>query len=138
VRAYNDLGFALVKAGRAGEALALLGRGAARFPAVAAVRKNAALAALASGDAMRARSEADAALALQPRYAEALAVRARSRARLGDPAGARRDFAAFLESGPPTREMMDETAQDLAAWGVTVVVPPPGADAASAGRPAGR
>ena len=82
-RIYNDYGYALVKVGRAGDALRVLERGIARFPSVAFLHKNAGLAALELSEPADAARHLDRALALDPSLDEARQLRERVRALLG-------------------------------------------------------
>jgi tetratricopeptide (TPR) repeat protein len=118
-RAYNDLGFALVRAGRALDARTVLARGVTRFPDVAPLHKNLALAALALGEAAAARDAAANALELAPGLPGALAARARAHARLGERAAAAADLEAYLAAGGLDPLERDETVRELAARGVT-------------------
>ena len=80
-RSYNNYALALIQGHRAPEALALLGRGLARFPSAEPLLKNAALASLELQDTTAARRYLEQAIAANPKYAAALGLRA--------PAGAR-------------------------------------------------
>ena len=95
-RAYNQLGWALVRAGLGSEAVVVLARGQARFPTEKALHKNAALALLAMNDPRGAERDAAQALLLDPSYAAAHAAMARAHARLGHLAEARTEWTAFL------------------------------------------
>ena len=99
---YNNLGYALIQAGRTPEAAAVLRRGVARFPGVAVLHKNLGLAELASGRVAVSESEATKALELDPGLASAWGLRVKARARAGDLAGAREAFRRFtkLETDP--------------------------------------
>ncbi|MEQ1831710.1 MAG: protein kinase [Candidatus Eisenbacteria bacterium] len=117
---YNQLGFALLNSGASLEAAHILDRGVARFPAVAALHKNAGLVALANGDARRAESEADRSLELDRAYLPAFALRARARARLGKHTGAIEDALHFLTSGTHESSQIDEIIADLGTYGIAV------------------
>jgi tetratricopeptide (TPR) repeat protein len=71
----NNLGFALIQAGRTDDALAHLQSAARRFPGEAALHKNLALAWLKAGQIDSARSAVDQALRLRPDYAPAIQLR---------------------------------------------------------------
>jgi Tfp pilus assembly protein PilF len=116
-RAYNDLAYALIRAGRQTEAVDLLTRALPRFPGQPALHKNLALAELTTGDARSAVHEADQALAIQPTYAAAMGVRARAKARLNDAPGARADWQRFLALGPSRADSSD-VATELLSSGV--------------------
>ena len=94
---YNNLGYALLRAGRTPEAAAVLQRGVARFPGVAELHKNLGLAELARGDAAAATAEAARAIELEPALASAWALRARALARAGDLPGARAALSRLTE-----------------------------------------
>ena len=95
-----QLGFALVRDGRATEALQLLRRGLAAWPGSAPLHKNTAFALYRLDSLAAAHLEVDQALATRPDYPAALGLRARIRARLGDPKRALADWNAFLRSRP--------------------------------------
>jgi serine/threonine-protein kinase len=116
-RAYNQLGYALVRAGQPVEASALLLRAIERFPAEAALHKNLGMAELAMGDARGAENEAGIALSIDGSYAAALALRARARARTGNGEGARTDWALYLAAGPDPADSA-ETAAELRRRGL--------------------
>jgi Tfp pilus assembly protein PilF/tRNA A-37 threonylcarbamoyl transferase component Bud32 len=119
VRAYNQLAYALIRAGQPNEAIALLSRAIPRFPGEPVLHKNLGLAELTMGDAVSATSEADRALAIDASFAPALALRARARARASasDLAGARADWARYLSLHPATADSA-EVAAELAQHGV--------------------
>jgi tetratricopeptide (TPR) repeat protein len=116
-RAYNQLAYALIRAGQPDEAIELLTRAIPRFPGQPALHKNLGLAALAMGDARTALAEAERALAIDASFAPALALRARARAHRGDAAGAREDWARFLAAGHAAGDSL-ETFNDLTQRGV--------------------
>ena len=116
-RSYNQLGWALVQAGRGAEALALLERGLARFPTDKVLRKNAALARLALGDPHGAERDASQALQLDPDYAPGHAAMARAHARLGHRDEALTEWSAFLRLPHDPRDSL-ATAAELAREGV--------------------
>jgi tetratricopeptide (TPR) repeat protein len=119
-RSYNNYALALIQGHRAPEALALLGRGLARFPSAEPLLKNAALASLELQDTTAARRYLDQAIAANPRYAAALGLRARVRAHGGDRAGALADWHAFANSEPPPLQSeYDDVLRDLVDHGVT-------------------
>ena len=93
---FNNLAFALVQAGRPGEALPVLNAGIARFPGAAQLHKNLGLAHLRIGGLPEAITALDAALDRDPALASALGLRAEARARMGDLAGARADWDTYL------------------------------------------
>src|SRR5439155_22931073 len=127
--ALNGLGLALVRAGRVPEGLGVLRRGLTRFPAEAALHKNAALASWMLGDAAGALRDAARALAVAPGYGPALGIRARARARLGDRTGAVQDWNAMIGATPrPEAEETAEVRRDLLADGVpaAALAPPAG------------
>jgi tetratricopeptide (TPR) repeat protein len=99
---YNNLGYALLQAGRTTEAVAVLERGVTRFPGVAELHKNLGLAALAVGDLEGAQSEATKAIRLAPVLASAWGLRVKALARSDDLEGARAAFRRFaaLEADP--------------------------------------
>jgi tetratricopeptide (TPR) repeat protein/tRNA A-37 threonylcarbamoyl transferase component Bud32 len=103
-RIANQLGYALVRAARPGEALAHLRRGLTAWPTSAPLHKNAGLALLQLDSLSAARSEADRALALDPTFAPALGLRARVRLRAGDVRGALADRSAFRAARPDSVE----------------------------------
>ena len=74
-RAYNNFGLALVRQGRAEEALAVLVRGIARFPVAAPLHKNAGLVLIELGRPRDALPHLDRALAIDSLYAEARDLR---------------------------------------------------------------
>jgi Tfp pilus assembly protein PilF/tRNA A-37 threonylcarbamoyl transferase component Bud32 len=117
VRAYNQLAYALIRAGQPNEAIALLSRAIPRFPGEPVLHKNLGLAELTMGDAVSAASEADRALAIDASFAPALALRARARARRNDLAGARADWARYLSLRPAPADSA-EVATELAQRGV--------------------
>lgn len=117
VRAYNQLAYALIRAGRPSEAISLLIRAIERFPARAVLHKNLGLAALAMGDARTGMQEADLALGIDASFAPAMALRARAQARLGDRAGARVEWSRYLALAPTPADSA-ETANDLIQRGV--------------------
>ena len=116
-RAYNQLAYALIRAGRTDEAIGLLTRAIPRFPGEPALHKNLGLAALLTGDAGTAIAEADRALALDASFSPAVGVRARARARRGDRAGALSDWSRYLALRPVPADSA-ETADDLAQRGI--------------------
>jgi tRNA A-37 threonylcarbamoyl transferase component Bud32/tetratricopeptide (TPR) repeat protein len=115
-RAFSQLGYALVRAARPGEALALLRRGLRAYPGSAALHKNAGYALLALDSLAAARAEVERALALDAGFGPALGLRARLRARQGDAAGARADREAFLRARPGPADSAEVDA-DLRAAG---------------------
>jgi Tfp pilus assembly protein PilF/tRNA A-37 threonylcarbamoyl transferase component Bud32 len=117
VRAYNQLAYALLRAGQPNEAIALLSRAIPRFPGEPVLHKNLGLAELTMGDAVSAANEADRALAIDASFAPALALRARARARRRDVAGARADWARYLSLHPAPADSA-EVAIELAQPGV--------------------
>jgi tRNA A-37 threonylcarbamoyl transferase component Bud32/tetratricopeptide (TPR) repeat protein len=114
-RAYSQLGYALVRAARPAEALALLRRGLGAYAGSAALHKNAAFALFHLDSLAAARAEVDRALALDPAFAPALGLRARLRARAGDRAGARADWSAFLAMQPGPADSAEVEAELRAA-----------------------
>lgn len=103
-RSANQLGYALVRAARPAEALALIRRLLAAHPASAPLHKNAGFALLMLDSLRAARAEADRALALDPTFAPALGLRVRVRLRVGDVRGALADREAFLAARPDSAE----------------------------------
>jgi serine/threonine-protein kinase len=121
VGAYNQLGYALIRAGSTSEASAVLARGLARFPASAPMHKNAGLAALLRGDVAEAAREADAALSIDAAYAPAVGLRARALARSGDTRQAETELMRYLGSQPPPDSAETaETLSDLARHGISL------------------
>jgi tetratricopeptide (TPR) repeat protein len=114
-RAYSQLGYALVRAARPAEAVTLLRRGLGAYAGSAALHKNAAFALMQLDSLRAARAEADRALALDPRFAPALGLRARIRVRAGDVAGALADHRAFLAAAPDSAEAAQVEAELRAA-----------------------
>ena len=119
--AYNNLGYALIMGGQLGEARAELDSAIARFPGFGSLYKNSGLAAFRSGDNAAALRALDRAIQLDPGLAAARGLRARVRAALGDRAGARADWQAYLGLGPEATERA-EVENDLREQGV---LPPP-------------
>ena len=103
-RTANQLGYALVRAARPAEALALLRRALVTAPGSAPLHKNAGLALFQLDSLRPARAEADRALALDPTFAPALGLRARVRLRAGDVRGALADREAFRAARPDSAE----------------------------------
>ena len=116
-RSYNQLGWALVHAGLGTQAIALLERGQARFPADKVLRKNSALARLALGDPHGAERDASQALQLDPDYAAAHAAMARAHARLGHRDEALTEWSAFLRLPHVPGDSL-ATATELARAGI--------------------
>jgi tetratricopeptide (TPR) repeat protein len=115
--AINGLGLALVRAGRSREGLELLRRGLERFPSEPALYKNAALASWKLQDASSALRYSTQALQLEPGYGEALGLRSRARARLGDHTGAVDDWNRYVASEPAPADS-EEVLRDLVAAGI--------------------
>jgi tetratricopeptide (TPR) repeat protein len=115
---HNDLGYALVKAGRPQQAESVLNAALARFPGEPALLKNLALALMQQGRLDDAAARLEAALRIDPAYGPAYGVRAQVRARAGDLQGARGDLERYVASAPPPRER-GEVEEDLAALGVS-------------------
>jgi Tfp pilus assembly protein PilF len=92
----NNLGFALIDAGRPDEAVPILERAITRFPGEAMLHKNLGLARLRSDDPAGAIRALHAALDRDPGLASAWALRAEARARSGDRTGARADWQTYL------------------------------------------
>ena len=115
-RSVSQLGYALVRAARPGEALALLRRALADYPGSAALHKNAGFALLQLDSLGAARAEAERALSLDPAFTPALGLRARIRARQKDGQGARADWQAFLAAHPASADSA-EVAGALRAAG---------------------
>jgi tetratricopeptide (TPR) repeat protein len=113
----NNLGFALIKSGRAGDALALLESSVRRFPSYPYLWKNAGMAALELRQDSVAVAYLDRALDLDHGLVEAHGLRAEARARLGDRAGARADWDAFA-SASPAPEQRGEVEEKLRVLGV--------------------
>ena len=109
--AYNNYGLALLRVGRAAEALPLLTRALGRFPNEAALAKNAGLAAHAVGTDDIALALLSRALILDPGLKAARGARACVWARLRDRPGAigaaRADWRAYLASAPDSSERAD-------------------------------
>ena len=101
---WNNLGYALIRADRAAEARAVLDSALARFPTMAALHKNAALAAFQMGENQRALTELDRAIQLDRGFAPARGLRARVRAAAGNRAGALEDWNAYLALAPDPQE----------------------------------
>ena len=95
----NNLAFALIRAGRAADALEVLGAARARFPGEAALLKNTALAWFEVGRADSARDAATEAVRLDPGYAAAWSLKVRSEAWLQDLAAARASLEGLRHSG---------------------------------------
>jgi Tfp pilus assembly protein PilF len=129
---YNNLGYALVRAGRIPDGAAVLERGLQHFPGQPPLLKNHAAALMRQDRLSEALDQIDAALRLDPTYVSAHGVRAQILARQGDVEGAAREFTLYAAGGPPPAEARDMAA-DLAALGVTTAglqpapPPPPGA-----------
>ena len=98
------IGYALIRAGRVAEARGVLDSALARFPTIAALHKNAALAAYQMGENQRALTELDRAIQLDRSFAPARALRARARAAAGNRAGALEDWNAYLALAPDPQE----------------------------------
>jgi tetratricopeptide (TPR) repeat protein len=116
-RPYNQLAYALIRAGQPDEAIAILTRAIPRFPGEPALYKNLGLAALTMGDPRTALDEADRALAIDASFAPALALRSRALARRGDRAGARAEWERFITAAPAVADSI-ETFDDLTRRGV--------------------
>ena len=114
----GNWGLALIRAGRAADARALLARALARFPTVPELYQNAGLAAFELGDSA-ARPALDRALALEPTLVVARGLRARIRAAVGDVRGALEDWRAFVAGGPTAAERA-RVEGDLIHHGVQV------------------
>jgi tetratricopeptide (TPR) repeat protein/tRNA A-37 threonylcarbamoyl transferase component Bud32 len=114
-RSANQLGYALVRAARPAEALSLLRRALATWPASAPLHKNAGLALFQLDSLPAARAEADRALALDPTFAPALGLRARVRLRARDVPGALADREAFRAARPDSAEAVLVDAELRAA-----------------------
>ncbi len=110
----NNLAFALVRAGRADEALAVLRPARARFPAEPALLKNTALAWLAMGAPDSALAAADLAVRMRPAYAAGWLVRLECEVAMGDREAARASFEA-LGRLAPGEAMLAEARSALAA-----------------------
>lgn len=95
-----QLGYALVRDGRAAEAMPLLRRGLDAWPGSAPLHKNAAFALYRLDSLAAALIEVDVALAARPDFPAALGLRARIRARRGDAKQALADWGAFIRSRP--------------------------------------
>ena len=117
-RVYNNSGFALVMAGRATEALALLERGLGRFPNVPTLHKNAGLAAFQSHRDDDAERHLDRAIEADPKLTTAWGLRARVRARRGNAAGAATDLREFMAMHPEAAES-GAVVLDLRARGIS-------------------
>jgi len=101
---YNDLGYALVKAGRPTDAEAVLEDALGRFAGEPALLKNLGLALMQQGRLEEASARLDEALRIDPAYGPAYGVRAQVRARRLDMSGARSDFQRFEASTPAESE----------------------------------
>ena len=110
-----QLGFALVRDGRAAEAVPLLRRGLATWPGSAPLHKNTAFALYRLDSLAAALIEVDQALAARPDFPAALGLRARIRARLGDSARALADWNAFLRSRPGSADSTEIESELRAA-----------------------
>jgi len=120
-RAFNQLGYALLRSRAAAPALALLDRGLLLHPSEPVLHKNAGLAALALGDMIRARSEAEAALALDAGYRPAFALRARVLARAASTRAAALDLERYLRDAQDLDpDEMQETLRELELAGLHV------------------
>jgi len=120
-RAFNQLGHALLRSRAAAPALALLDRGLAQYAGEPALHKNAGLAALALGDTTRARTEAEAALALDAGYRPAFALRARVLARASRTRAAALDLERYLRDAQDLDpDEMQETLRELELAGLHV------------------
>ena len=111
----NNLAFALIQAGRTGEALATLRAAQARFPAEPALLKNSALAWFAGGAFDSALAAADRSVRLRPAYAAGWLVKLRCEAALGDRAAARASLEALRRLAPGEAML----AEAVAALGET-------------------
>jgi tetratricopeptide (TPR) repeat protein len=121
VQYYNGLGLALLGAHRPQDALGMLEKSIRRFPGAAPLFKNAALAAMELQRDSLALRYLDGALRIDSRFSEALGLRARARARLGNRDGALADWRLYEASDPPPAVAeREETARALAASGVQV------------------
>jgi tetratricopeptide (TPR) repeat protein len=116
-RSASQLGYALVRAARPGEALGLIRRSLTAYPGSAALHKNAGYALFQLDSLKAARAEADRALSLDPAFAPALGLRARIRARQRDPRGALADWQTFIASRPSSVDSA-EVANSLRTAGV--------------------
>jgi tetratricopeptide (TPR) repeat protein len=96
----NNLGFALLQAGRTDEAIATLREARRRFPGEPALLKNLALAWLRRGTADSALAAADAAIDLRPDYAAAWLAKIRAEVRLGQATSARGSLSALRALRP--------------------------------------
>jgi len=110
-----QLGFALVRDGRAAEAVPLLRRGLATWPGSAPLHKNTAFALYRLDSLAAALSEVDQALAARPDFPAALSLRARIRARRGDSKPALADWNAFLRSRPGAADSTEVESELRAA-----------------------
>jgi tetratricopeptide (TPR) repeat protein len=117
-----QLGYALVRDGRAAEAMPLLRRGLATWPGSAPLHKNTAFALYRLDSLAAALVEVDRALAARSDFPAAFGLRARIRARLGDPTRARADWNAFLHSRPGPADSM-EIESELRAAGALRTAP---------------
>jgi tetratricopeptide (TPR) repeat protein len=113
---YNNLAFALIRAGRTHEAEDVLRRGLRHFPGVAALYKNSGLADFERGNYARALGSINRALSLDPSLAEARALRARANARLGHLDDARADQARLVALNP-SRTFLDDVEADIVRAG---------------------
>ncbi len=114
VEFYNDLGWALATSGHAEDARRVLALGLGRFPQSAPLRKNLALALGGLGQTSDAIQLLDDIVLSTPDYASARGLRAVLLARLGNGAGSRSDWGAYLGLNPDSTERASY-ARDLAA-----------------------
>ncbi len=132
----NNLGYALIAAGRTDEALATLRAARARFPGTAGLRKNEALAWFASARFDSAAAAAGEAVRLAPAHAEAWAIKARSEAALGDLRAAGTSLAALRGLQPPAALLSEvETAVRAASRAAGTRVSAPATRASAPVRP---
>ena len=111
-RAFSQLGYALIRSSRPGEALTLLRRGLATYPGSAPLHKNAGYALLQLDSLDAARAETDRAVALQPSFGPALGLRVRLDARAGDRRSAALAWRAYVATHPSPADSA-EIAREL-------------------------
>lgn len=104
--------------GEHAQALADYARAESRDPALQVVHLSRGRVLLEAGDAARAQKSLSRFLELQPGHSEAMLLRARAWAKLGQHADAERDFAALLSSvADPLPDLFLERAANLQAAG---------------------
>jgi Flp pilus assembly protein TadD/tRNA A-37 threonylcarbamoyl transferase component Bud32 len=113
----NNLGYALLQAGRVAEARAVIDSALVRFPGFAALHKNAALADFQEGKLADAEGELRRAITLDPGLGSAFGLLARVHAAQGHFAVALSNWRQFLSLSPEPGERA-EVEGDLRARGV--------------------